>query len=306
MKLAIPNPINDNVISVIAMIFLVGGVAACNAGEQFSSSNQDEPTTKEPSRGEQGGDATLQEDSHEAEQIDIPMIVSGSYLTCAETKTDFAQPYELVYGCHLKNRDTGSKVSLALIAKNWTWDQPTPTSSSVQVKIREETSPQAQHHAYYVFSGGSMEELRAHTATVSIALKMEFKDDVTNAQHFSTSLGQPPAEADQNAPADRNGESDQTSAPSPATKPTGGETDFDQDGIPDAIDLCSMTPLGEAPQTLPERMGCTPTDYLDTEDPDLDQVPLMLDRCPGTIVGDPVDLDPASPTFGCAWGQQPL
>ena len=90
--------------------------------------------------------------------------------------------------------------------------------------------------------------------------------------------------------------------PADPTQPNAGGPDADKDGVPDAQDRCSHTPIGWKVWTQGAWKGCAAGQLKNSDDGDRDGVANGQDRCPGTPMG--VKVQTSGANAGCAVGKK--
>lgn len=284
---------NNLIKSAILSLF----IGACSGGTgNFGSANN-----------------TDESSGNEDEEADPPEVVTGAYLTCDDTND--AASDEVSYGCNL-SKSNGKAINLPDIASKWKWQAVPPANSEHKVKLIDRSED--GDRAVFLFSGGGKTDLRRFAQDTQVGLSLSLKKDVPGYRPFRSKISDAsaPGALGQSSAGSGQGAANDTKLKLPEASPASGTVtggaepiklpelpasipDRDKDGVADSDDLCNDSPPGSTVWKDGEWRGCSGGEYKDVDDLDRDHVSNTVDICPSTPANMPVDLDPASPTYGC-------
>jgi hypothetical protein len=126
-------------------------------GKKSDSKDQEETNS--------GGSLGNEKDSDDT--ADQPVQITGTYLTCVETK---ATETSALYGCRVANKKDGSTVELNTLASDWTFDYVMTNNVAGSVTVK--ASQQKNYHVFFDFEAATKAELKTLLSVTKILLDM--------------------------------------------------------------------------------------------------------------------------------------
>lgn len=286
-------------------LFLVCALAAlphCGGGAGSFASKDTKETKGESAKGAEKKDQTTDaKDAKDGKIVveapkehpavaDVPLIVSGAYLACAD---DEAGVDETAVTCRLADKETDKSITLTEIGTEWTWSALPQPSDDVTVK---------NDGARFAFAGGDAAKRKAFADSTVVLLNGKLKAPVKDFEFFGSKVadakpGGTKATFTGSAALPANQGSGPNSAQATPTFPPG--QDRDKDGVSNEGDKCNNTPDKMPVWATGAWMGCGQGEFLDADDGDLDGVANVSDRCVNTPYGRTVDKTSGSARRGC-------
>jgi len=165
----------------IAMMFLL---TSCSGSSGFTDGLKlgKESENKEPGETKTGENLGNEKESDDT--ADQPVQITGTYLTCVETKSSDTSA---LFGCRVASKQDGSTVDLTTLASNWTFDYDIENNVNGSVKVK--SSSKKNYHVLFEFEASSKLQLNALLAATKILLDLTYLPGVAPAGSGSAFAG---------------------------------------------------------------------------------------------------------------------
>lgn len=138
------------------MVILLSMLPACNpVMKTFHAVKKDDD-----------GNAKKQSDDADAERVDIPNNISGSYLVCALRKDASETEVSSEYGCRLNEAGTTNRLDISAYQDRIQWQSNDRDAVSITIN-----PPNSVWHALYTVTAGNLPDLREKAARLQVQVQ---------------------------------------------------------------------------------------------------------------------------------------